>query len=81
MAGLDGCIIPRQASRLYVNRNVTLTLTSVFSLKSKLCYDRRPVGQSVLVSGTHLGPIARFSLLSDICLWMWGALSEERTGL
>jgi hypothetical protein len=29
---------------------------SVPALKSKLYYDRRSVGQSVLVSGTHLGP-------------------------
>jgi hypothetical protein len=35
--------------------------------KSKLCYDRRPVGQSVLVSSTHLGPETGFLLLSDIC--------------
>jgi hypothetical protein len=35
--------------------------------KSELCYDRRSVGQSVLVSGTHLGPKTTFLLLSDIC--------------
>jgi hypothetical protein len=29
--------------------------------KPKLCYDRRSVGQSVLVSGTHLGPATNFS--------------------
>jgi hypothetical protein len=29
-------------------------------LKKKLCYDRRSVGQCVLVSGTHLGPMTRF---------------------
>jgi hypothetical protein len=29
--------------------------------KSKLYYDRRSVGQSVLVSGTHLGPATNFS--------------------
>jgi hypothetical protein len=28
--------------------------------KSKLYYDRQPVGQSVLVSGTHLGPATNF---------------------
>jgi hypothetical protein len=48
--------------------------------KSKLCYDRRSVGQSVLVSSTHLG------LTSKYCQtvagsFMWGALSDERTGL
>jgi hypothetical protein len=33
----------------------------------KLCYDRRSVGQSVLVSSTHLGLTTRFLLLSDSC--------------
>jgi hypothetical protein len=31
----------------------------------ELYYDRRPVGQSVLVSSTHLGLMTRFLLLSD----------------
>jgi hypothetical protein len=35
--------------------------------KSNLCYGRRSVGQSILVSSTHLGPKTRFLLLSDIC--------------
>jgi hypothetical protein len=35
------------------------------SQKSKSCYDRRPVGQSTLVSSTHLGPKTKFLLLSD----------------
>jgi hypothetical protein len=35
--------------------------------KSKLCYDRRLVGQSVLVWSIHLGLTARFWYLSDIC--------------
>jgi hypothetical protein len=35
--------------------------------KSKLCYDRPSVGQSVLVSSTHLGHKTRFLLLSDSC--------------
>jgi hypothetical protein len=33
--------------------------------KSKLCYDRQLVGQSVLVSGTHLWFMIIFVLLSD----------------
>jgi hypothetical protein len=33
--------------------------------KSKLFYDRQSVGQSILVSSTHLGPKTRFLLLSD----------------
>jgi hypothetical protein len=35
--------------------------------KLKLCYDRRSVGQSVLVSSTHLGLTTRSLLLSDSC--------------
>jgi hypothetical protein len=36
--------------------------------ESKLCYDRRSVSQSVLVSSTHLGPKTTFLLLSgDSC--------------
>jgi hypothetical protein len=43
--------------------------------KSKLCYDRRSVGQSVLVSSTHLGLTTRFLLLSDSC----GFVDVERS--
>jgi hypothetical protein len=35
--------------------------------KPKLCYDRRSVGQTILVLSTHLGPKTRFSLLSASC--------------
>jgi hypothetical protein len=35
--------------------------------KSKLCYDRRSVGQYVLVSSTHLGLTTKFLILSDSC--------------
>jgi hypothetical protein len=50
--------------------------------KSKLCYDRRSVGQSVLVSNTHLGLTTRFCYCQAVAgLLMWGALSDERTGL
>jgi hypothetical protein len=35
--------------------------------KSKLCSDRRSVGQSFLVSSPHLGLTTRFLLLSDSC--------------
>jgi hypothetical protein len=34
---------------------------------SKLLYNQRPIGQSVLVSSTNLGPKTRFLLLSDGC--------------
>jgi hypothetical protein len=49
--------------------------------KSKLCYDRRSVGQSVLVSSSHVGPKTRFVLLSVAVLLIWGALSDEEMGL
>jgi hypothetical protein len=50
--------------------------------ESELYYDRRSVGQSVLVSSPHLGLMTRFLLLSDHCGFLiWGALSDERTGL
>jgi hypothetical protein len=35
--------------------------------KSKFCYDWRSVGQSVLMSSTHLGLATRFLLLSESC--------------
>jgi hypothetical protein len=35
--------------------------------ESKSCYDQRTVGQSALVSCTHLGPKTRILLLSDSC--------------
>jgi hypothetical protein len=42
----------------------------------------RSVGQSVLEQSTHLGLTTRFLLLSDHCgFFIWGALSDERTGL
>jgi hypothetical protein len=40
----------------------------------------RPVGQSVLVSSTSLGPKTRFLLMSVADLSMWGSLFDERTG-
>jgi hypothetical protein len=36
-------------------------------LKLKFIYDRQSVGESVLVSSSHLQPMTRFLLLSDIC--------------
>jgi hypothetical protein len=50
-------------------------------LKSKLLFDRRSVGQSILMSGAHLGSMTRFLLMSAVSL-MWGrAISDERAGL
>jgi hypothetical protein len=47
---------------------------SLRKLKLKLIYDRQSVGQSVLVSGAHLGPLTNCSLSlkfpSDICLFV-----------
>jgi hypothetical protein len=50
--------------------------------KSNICYDRRSVGQSVLVSGTHLGLRPDFHCCQTAAvLLVWSALSDERTGL
>jgi hypothetical protein len=35
--------------------------TRIFLLKLKLIYDRQSIGQSVLVSGAHLGPVTNLS--------------------
>jgi hypothetical protein len=59
-------------------------LTRLLKLKLtlKLRYYRRSVGQSVLVSGFHLGPMIRVSFRLTIpCYFMSGALSDERMGL
>jgi hypothetical protein len=51
-------------------------------VKSKLCYDRRLVGQSVLLSSTHLGLTTRFYYCHTAAdVLTSGALSDERTGL
>jgi hypothetical protein len=46
---------------------------------SKLCYSQQSVGQSLLVSSTHLGPKTRFLLLSDSCGFVdvWHPLWQE----
>jgi hypothetical protein len=45
--------------RRYIAELLTVTLS-----ESKLSYDQRSVGQPLLVSGTNLGTITRFVLLS-----------------
>jgi hypothetical protein len=35
--------------------------------KSKLCYERQSIGQSVFVSSTHLGPKTRFLIMPESC--------------
>jgi hypothetical protein len=50
--------------------------------KSKLYYDRRSVGRSLLVSSSHVRLSTRFCYYQTVAsLLMWGALSDERTGL
>jgi hypothetical protein len=38
------------------------TVRQLLKLKLQLTDDRQSVGQSVLVSGAHLGPVSNFSL-------------------
>jgi hypothetical protein len=75
----------------FLGRQITFELSlSIKTLpksKSKLYYDRWSVGQSILVSGSHLGPRPMFLLLSLIIFYTVkafvdvGALSDERSGL
>jgi hypothetical protein len=44
-----------------------LLRTNLLNWVRVLCYDRRSVGKSVLLSSTHLGLTTRFLLLSDSC--------------
>jgi hypothetical protein len=61
--------------------NAVRTQSSDF-LKLKLIYDRRSVGQSVLVSGSHLEPMTDFCFCLTIAgFLMCGTLSDERMGL
>jgi hypothetical protein len=46
--------------------------------KSELCYDRRSVGQSVLVSSPHLWPKTRFLLVRQLRVFWCGAPSLTR---
>jgi hypothetical protein len=50
--------------------------------KSKLCYDRWSVGQSVSLSSTHLEHKTRFYYCQRVAgLLMWGTVCDERTSL
>jgi hypothetical protein len=55
--------------------------------KLKLYYDRRSVGQAVLVSSTHLGPATNFYpsffkyFLTVPDLMTWGSPSDEKSSL
>jgi hypothetical protein len=46
--------------------------------KSKLCYDRRSIGQSALVSSTHLGLKTRFFSVWQLRVFLCGAPSLRR---
>jgi hypothetical protein len=57
--------------------------STVLKLKLQLIYDRQLVGQSVLVSGAHLGPVTNFSFAMKISsrqlrLWYFVAPSLTR---
>jgi hypothetical protein len=47
-------------SKSYRTHTIFYCLTEIVS-KSELYYDFQPVGQSVLMTGTHLGPATNFS--------------------
>jgi hypothetical protein len=53
---------------------VSLKLKLKLKLKLTLIYDRQSVGQSVLVSGAHLGPLTNISVSlkfpSDSCVFV-----------
>jgi hypothetical protein len=53
----------------------------MLKLKLKLIYDRQSVGQSVLVSGSHLGPVTNFSFSLKFLIYSCGfvILWEDRS--
>jgi hypothetical protein len=56
--------------------------TNYVKTKSESRYDRRSVGQSVLVSSPICGPKPGFCYCHTVVvLSMWGTLSDERMGL
>jgi hypothetical protein len=56
---------------LFFNCHLSNSLCHCHALKLQLIYNRQSVGQSVLVSGAHLGPVTNFSFslkfLLDSC--------------
>jgi hypothetical protein len=59
-------LISRSSHSSYMSRLPQLSLSDLLA-KTKLYYDRRSAGQSVLEQSTHLGLMARSWLLSDSC--------------
>jgi hypothetical protein len=53
----------------WLTNQLTSTTRTTLVMKLKLNYDRRPVGQSVLLSGSHLEPMTRF-LFSNDCWFL-----------
>jgi hypothetical protein len=77
-------VLSLQRTTLTPIRHLVLWVTNAWKLKLKLIYDRQSVGQSVLVSGAHLGPATNFSFSlkfpSDSYgfIIVWRPLSRER---
>jgi hypothetical protein len=57
---------------LYWSSPCPILPTWSWSLKLKLIYDRQSDGQSVLVSGAHLGPVTSFSFAMKFPVDSWG---------
>jgi hypothetical protein len=64
---------------------VSETYNNNWKSKSNLYYYRRSICQSVLVSGTHVGPVTNFSpslfnhFYTVTGFLMWGAFSDEKS--
>jgi hypothetical protein len=63
---------------IVANRVVQLYLVSGVKSKSKLYYNRQSVGQSVLMSGTHLGPVTNFSSYFCLIIFSYGFVDAGR---
>jgi hypothetical protein len=79
---------PRRLAPISLNfvpsncRLSTVSRLLSFNSKSKLYYDRRSAGRSVLVSSRIWGPRPDFCYCQTVTgLFMWDALSDEKTGL
>jgi hypothetical protein len=61
------CISPRKRGWASSTLQELVSYTPIIRIRFRLFCYRQSVGQSVLVSGPHLGPMTRIFLLSDIC--------------